>query len=119
MSDKIYAGKDIANIVTEEFIRFKKNVGDRLGISVFDDDGCSSDKGCCKDKGCCTDKGCCKDDGCCDCLPTAFQNSANIEIFNEYILSNKDPIIQFFKNKGIEIDIGRIKDDEYKKKDNK
>jgi hypothetical protein len=83
----------ITRIVRQEMSRFRSDLIGRL--KADDDCGCKANQGCCGDKGCCQNKG----GGCSD----FFDPWDRWGIWIEYVESHKEPIVDFFKERGIEL----------------
>ncbi len=62
------------------------------------------DQGCCADQGCCRNYGCCRDQGCCvkqkGVMELIADRPADMEA---YIISHKEEVMQFFKERGVEL----------------
>jgi|UPI00058DB82F hypothetical protein len=101
--DKMDARMEMAvrDIIREEFTRLRNSLTGVPG-GLASDCGCFYDQGCCRDQGCCNDKGCCgqKNLGKLDEL-----TSGRFDVLQEFILSNKEPIIKFFKERGVEVNL--------------
>ncbi len=94
----------VEQVIREQFTRVKQDI---LGndFAPDSDAGCTTDIGCCKDIGCCEDEGCCQDQGCCN---NAKEGSHGLEPVHtwdvaEYIKSDKEPIVTFFKAHDIDL----------------
>jgi hypothetical protein len=83
----------LSNVIREEFSRLTQE--SRKPSVETPGCGCELEKGCCQDRGCCNDKG-----GCGDLFDKIGDR---VDILMDYVESHKEPIIKFFKEKGVKL----------------
>jgi hypothetical protein len=83
----------LSTVIREELSRLRRGIpaGPISEVGC----GCEHDQGCCKDKGCCQNKG-----GCSELFDWVDDR---IDILLEYVKSHKEPIVSFFKERGIQL----------------
>lgn len=90
----------VKKVITEEIGRFKQDFirdwGRLIGSAA--ECGCLSQIGCCEQQGCCSQQGCCAKSG-----SLLDMVNERIDILEDFILSNKEPISRFFKARGVEL----------------
>lgn len=90
--------KAIEKIITEQITRLRNDFRPLVaGAPRPTTPGC----GCEHDVGCCKDRGCCGDEGGCGDIFSIFGD--RLDIFKDYVESNKEPIKEFFKEKGVDL----------------
>lgn len=97
-------------------VKARKQIEDALDILKAGDD-C----GCVKDQGCCQDKGCCREGKCPAEMPASCPGempaswgcagdnfsiniNAHQELIKDFIIENKESVVKYFKEKGVNLD---------------
>ncbi|MGA7577207.1 MAG: hypothetical protein ACLQUW_06425 [Desulfobaccales bacterium] len=96
--DQEHLKRVVEQTITEELTRFKQDFLLDLGRLVGQLAGCDSQEGCCQQQGCCKQEGCCSRT---HDLPNLV--GERMDILEEFILSHKEPIVKFFKARGVEL----------------
>ena len=97
--DQEHLKRVVEETITEELTRFKQDFLKDLGRFVG-----HVAEGCQAQEGCCQQQGCCKQEGCCSRSQELLEMvEGRIDILEEFILSHKEPIVKFFKARGVEL----------------